>query len=431
MRRWPAGLFLCGALAPCTTPARADDRDDSHGAIRVALECEQPGRTKACPAFLLGFVDAHPVLLASPRAEADVVIYAAATEVALTDRLHLRFVAQPGHLAGAPAAIELDALVDTRATDDDQRAVIEPVFLRGLALFVAARHPGAVAVTLATPEAAAATVAKATTPWGLMVGLNGFGNYTDKYRSANANLSVVGKYVTRRLRALTGHFLSGGINRLPPLTLADGSTVSLDSSSWAYRGGAELIHSFDDHWSLGVGSYTSVEDRKAQYRYSNRSRVALEWDRYRADDPRGNRLAVFYHLGWAVERYNLRNELGETFAQYPVHGVNATGSVRHDRISYGLTLESDVQLNHPSRRYQITASPFVTIQVGDHVDLNLSFSITKRQLPAPDPTAIDPADYEQLSRLSYAEPLSMFGGVGLSIHWDPTNGARNDRLDSI
>jgi hypothetical protein len=52
-------------------------------------------------------------------------------------------------------------------------------------------------------------------------------------------------------------------------------------------------------------------------------------------------------------------------------------------------------------------------------------------LPQPDPNAIDPSDYEQLSRLSYAEPLALTGTIGLTLHWDPTNGARNDRITSI
>jgi hypothetical protein len=73
----------------------------------------------------------------------------------------------------------------------------------------------------------------------------------------------------------------------------------------------------------------------------------------------------------------------------------------------------------------------VTVQLGTHVDLELSLSVPQRELPAPDPAAIDPSDYEQLSRLSFAEPLSINGAIGLTIHWDPTNGVRNDRIESI
>lgn len=66
-----------------------------------------------------------------------------------------------------------------------------------------------------------------------------------------------------------------------------------------------------------------------------RSRAALEWDLFPIDDPRANRLAVSYHLGWAVARYNIRNVLGELFAQYPLTGIDAVGSVRHDGNAEG------------------------------------------------------------------------------------------------
>jgi hypothetical protein len=408
------------AMAPTVAPAVS-------APIRVAIECEETGRTKACPAFLLGFVDANRVLLGSPRAGADVILYVQANEVALVDRLHLRFV---GHLHGAPSVIELDVDLDTRSTDDDQRTALEQAFLQGIALFVRARHPDAVTVGLSVPEGISAGKIKSS-PWGITLGIEASGNYTNKYRSANGELTLVGRYVTKRFRALTMESLHGGLNRQPPLMLDDGTEVSLDSNQWSFRGGAEAVYSFDDTWSLGVGSYTNFEDPKAQHKVASRTRAALEWDMFPADDPRGNRLAIFYHLGWAVDVYNIRNELGERFAQYPVHGIDATGSVRHDKISYGLNLSSSVQVNHPARRHVLTASPFVQIQLGSHVDLELSLSLTQRELPAPDPAAIDPTDYEQLSRLSYAEPLSMNGSIGLSIHWDPTNGVRNGRIESI
>lgn len=411
-------LLVCGA-APGVAQANPP--------IRVAFECEQEGRTKACPAFLLGIVDANKVLLSSPRAGADVIVYAAATEIALNDRVHLRFVST---MVGAPAELEVDVDLDTRASDDAQRATLEPAFLRGIALYVAARYPGAVTVGLSVPPAVAKT-APETSPWGFEVGLSGSGSYTKNYRSASSELTLVGRYVTRNFRALTLETLSNRINRQPPLVLADGTEVSLDSKQWATRFGAEAIYLLNPCWSIGLGSYTSIEDRKAQYRYNSRTRAAIAWDMFPADDPRGNHLEVFYHLGWAVDRYNIRNELGERFAQYPLHGIDAVGSVRHDRISFGLTLSSDVQVDHPSRRALLTASPFVQVQVGSHVDVELSFSVTQRRLPAPDPAAVDQSDYEQLSRLSYAEPLSMNGSISITIHWDPTNGARNNRIQSI
>ena len=416
-----------GPTPPAPPPPAPPVAPQVAAPIRVALQCEEPGRTKACPAFLLGLVDANKVLLSSLRSDADVTVYATSNEIALVDRLHLRFV---GHMPNAPSVIELDVDLDTRKTDDEQRAAIEPAFLQGIALFVRARHPSAVTVGLTVPAGMSEVKTKGS-PWAIALNLEGNGNYTDKYRSANAELNLVGRYITKRFRALTLHSLSGGLNRQPPLTLDDGTVVSLDSNQWAFRGGAEAIYSFDDTWSIGVGSYTSFEDPKAQYEYTSRTRAALAWDMFPADDPRGNHLSVFYHLGWQVDRYNIRNDIGERFAQFPVHGIDASGSVRHDKISYGLNLSSDIQLNHPARRHLFTAAPFVTVQLGTHVDLELSLSVTQRELPAPDPAAIDPADYEQLSRLSFAEPLSITGAIGLTIHWDPTNGVRNERIQSI
>jgi hypothetical protein len=395
--------------------------------IRVALECEATGRTKVCPAFLLGFIDANKVLLPSPRAGADVVIYVTATQVALIDRVQLRFV---GRMVGAPAAIELGVDIDSRGTDDEQRAQLEPAFLRGMAVYVGARYPKAVTVALQTPAEVAAAGARAGSPFGLVVEIGGNGSYTERYRSANANLNIVGKYVTRGRRALVGMFSNAGLNRQPPLEV-DGQLVSLDTEHWFLRAGAEFIELLDENWSIGAGSFTNFEDPKAQYKYSNRSRAAIVGDRFASDDPRGNRLAVFYHLGWVTERYRVRNELGETFSSHPVHGINAVGSLRHDKLQFGLELETEVQLLHPTRRRVVTLSPHIGIKLGDHVDLSFSLSLTQREIPAPDMDAIDPSDYAQLSRLSYAEPLSISGSLSISLHWDPTNGVRNDRIESI
>ncbi|MGN6104014.1 MAG: hypothetical protein ACTHU0_02820 [Kofleriaceae bacterium] len=396
-------------------------------AIRVAVLCEAPGRTKACPTFLLAALDANRVLLGSPRADADVLLYATANEIALVDRIHLRFV---GRMAGAPPLVELDVDLDTRATDDEQRIALEPVFLRGIALFVGARYPEAVETKLRTP-ANLAVASPAGSGFGIALSLSSSGNYTEKYRTATGEASLVAKYIGARFRTLGAVAVSGGIDEQPALVLDDGTIASLDSTQWAIHAGGEAVRSLDDTWSIGMSSYSTFEDPKGQYDYNWRTRVAIEWDLFPSNDPRGNRLGIFYHLGWVMDRYNLRNELGERFAQYPLHGIDAVGSVRHDHVSYGLTLSSDVQVNHPSRRHLLTATPFVTFQLGAHVDLNLTLSITQRHLPRPDPAAIDPSDYEQLSRLSYAEPLVLGGTIGLTLHWDPTNGVRNNRLESI
>jgi hypothetical protein len=175
----------------------------------------------------------------------------------------------------------------------------------------------------------------------------------------------------------------------------------------------------------------SRADPKGQFDYSWTTSAGVEWDAYRADDPRGNRLALLYFVGHQVERYNIRNVRGERFAQYPIHGLIASGRVRKDQIEVGISFAVNGMLLHPTLRHNISASPFLKWKLGDHVDLSLTLSMTKRELPGPDPDEIDPSDYAQQSRLSYAEPFALNGSLSLSIHWDRTNGARNDRFEDL
>ena len=395
--------------------------------VRVTVDCEQHGRTKACPAFLLGFIDANKAMLQSPRSAADVVIYASASEVALVDRMHLRFVST---MQGAPPVIELDVDLDTRGTDDEQRAQLEPAFLRGMALYVAARYPDSVKVTIEPPEEKEIAAPK-TTPWGLSISFGGFGNRTERYKSANGYGEIEATYTTRNVRMITEVSGSYGLNFQPPLVLEDGTEVSLDTRQWSFGGGTGGGYLLNDCWSVGAVVKAVREDPKGQYRYLTQTFAGIEWDRYPADDPRGNRLAVLYKAGAHVERYNIRNELGERFAAYPYHGLIASGSLRKDKVSVGLSLTAQAEVLKPQRRHSLSASPYVEVQLGAHVDLNASFSITKRELPGPDESQIDPSDYALLSRLSYAEPLALNGSLNLTIHWDRTNGARNDRLEDL
>jgi hypothetical protein len=395
--------------------------------VRVTVDCEQYGRTKACPAFLLGFVDANKAMLQSPRATADVVIYASANEVALVDRMHLRFV---GTIRGAPPVIELDVDLDTRGTDDEQRAQLEPAFLRGMALYVAARYPDSVKVTIDPPDEKT-TAAPSTTPWGLSISLGGFGNRTQRFQSANGYGEIEATYTAKDVRMIAEVSGSYGLNLQPPLVLEDGSEVSLDTSQWSFGGGAGAGVLLNPCWSVGAVVRGQRDDPKGQYRYLTQSFAGIEWDRYPADDPRGNRLAVLYKAGAHVERYNIVNVLGERFAAYPYHGLVASGSLRKDKVAIGLSLSALAEVLKPQRRHSLSASPYVEVQLGARVDLNASFSITKRELPGPDETQIDPSDFALLSRLSYAEPLSINGSLNLTIHWDRTNGARNDRLEDL
>jgi hypothetical protein len=114
-----------------------------------------------------------------------------------------------------------------------------------------------------------------------------------------------------------------------------------------------------------------------------------------------------------------------------MHEVAATGSVRKDKVKLGVSLVARAEVLHPTRRHTLSASPSIEVQIGDHVDFSVGFSIAKRELPGVDLDAIDPSDYEQLSRLSYADPLQLNGYFSVRIHWDRTNGARNDRFDGL
>jgi len=394
--------------------------------IRVAIECEGQSRTKACPAFLLGFVDANKVLLSSPRASAEVVVYASTTIVALVDKTHLRFV---GTIAGAPAELELDLDLDSRAADDAQRGQLQPAFLRGIALYVAARHPKAVTVSLAEIEAGA-VVEPQTTPWGASLSFGGFGNYANAYQSYNGFSELEVSRLDRRSRISAITFANGGISRAPPVTV-DGTEVSQDFERWNIGAGAKGAWLYNRSYALGAVTGLSIDDPKGQYAYVWNAKAGLEWDRYQADDPRGNRLAVLYFVGYQRERYHLRNIDGERFAHYPIHGAIASGSVRKDKISIGISFQIDSQMFDPARRYNISAAPFIEWKLGGHVDINLNFQARNRVFPEPDSSLVDPSDLAQINRLSYAEPFTVQGSFNLQIHWDRTNGARNDRFDDF
>ena len=66
--------------------------------------------------------------------------------------------------------------------------------------------------------------------------------------------------------------------------------------------------------------------------------------------------------------------------------------------------------------------------LGDHVDLSLSVSVTKRELPE---FLIPKDDPEAIGRAEYAQSLSMNGFVSVRLHWDATNGVRNNRFTRL
>jgi hypothetical protein len=412
-----AALVLCALLSTAHA-----------GVVRVDVECEQSGRTKACPAFLLGFLDANKVFINSPRADADVVLHVSSVDFALIDRVHLRFVSA---MKGAPELIELDADLDTRTDDDTQRAVLERAFVRGIALYVAVREPELVTVSLAsaatTHAAAAAAAAAITSPWDFSLSVNGSGSWTGPYQSGNGSLGGSISRTTTKMRGSFSASAAGGVNKQPPLKLDDGTTISISTSPWSLTAGGGAAYLFNDHWSVSGGTSASRSDPHSQNRTSYSGSSGVEWDKYLPNDPRGNRLSVSYSASYELDHLNLRNELGETTTHYPSHSLGASGSVRKDKTDYSLSLSVGSEMFHPERRYQLSASPSVTWQLGGHVDVSASFSIEQRRVVAPDPSAINTMDYAEVSQLSYTQPFSVSGSLGFTFHWDRTNGARNDR----
>lgn len=394
--------------------------------LRVNVICEETGRTKTCPAFLLGILDEHKVFLQSPRANADIIVYVNATQVALIDRVLLRFVST---VQGAPPLIEVTVDLDTRADDDTQLAQLKPAFLRGMALFIGARFPKLVTVEVAQPEAEEAK-AKSVSPWDVVLELGGFASKSGPYQNYAGWTSFSLARVQTRKRFAAVAWGDAGLNRQPPLEI-DGELVETNTSRYNYGGQLEAAWLYNHCYSIGGSTSTWKDDPYGQFRYGWDAKLGLEWDRYRADDPRGNRFSVAYIFAYRVEGYNLRNEIGERWAHYPTHKLVATGQLRKDKVRFGMWVEVGGEVIHPLRRHALSASPSMEIQLGARVDISFSFSVTKRELPGPLESELDPENYQQLSRLSYAEPLQMNGSFNVRIHWDRTNGQRNDRLDML
>ena len=400
---------------------------DKTTALGVTLQCEAWGRTKACPDFLLGFIDDNPYLRQAPRSDAAIFMFVTTTGVGNDDHLHFRVV---GKVAGAANTVEFDTKLDTRATDDDLRAQLQPAFARGVALFIAAAHPSAVAISFTAPTASdsAAKPAATLSPWDFQLRINAYGNRSNRYSSTTTyeNFSLARTTPTSIHRInLSGAYR---VNKLPPLMVGD-QVISLNTRAWSGSIGGMTEHQLAPHWAYAVRGSAGIADRRAQTRRDANAEAALAWDRYHSNDPRGNQFAVAYGLGLAYQRFNFINVLGERFAVYPRHSLGASGNFRRDRVQYALSANADAELLHPTRRYALSFEPSISWQVGSHIDLNVSVSVIKRAVPGP--ADVDETDADQLARAAYAEPLALSGSFGITVHWDRTNGARNNRFASL
>jgi len=390
--------------------------------VRIHLECQGWGRTKACPAFLLGFIDETPLLQRAPRGQAEVELFYNVTFRASDDLVNLRFTS---HLPGAPRALDVTQEIDSRASDDAQRAQLRPAFLRGLAPFIGAVHPEAVEVVLVAPPDGERR-APATTAWSFGIYTGGFGSWTRNYRSANG----WGGVGVNRVDADTSFGLgvdgSYSITRQPSLVI-DGQPVSLDTDSYGISSAARASRNLGPHWAAGVRLRAGHEDPLGRFRHTLRAHAGVSYDWFPADDPRGNRLEVADLAGAQADRYNVRNVLGEKIARFPSHVLLAAGSVRRDRVTFSISASAAADMIHPRTRYLVEVSPSVEVQIGAHVDVSMSLGITKQAVPGP--ADIDQGDFGEVTRASYAEPLRVFSSFNLSLHWDRSNPDRNNRFD--
>ena len=403
-------------------PAARADAEVTWTPLRLYIECQGGGRTKACPAFVRGFIEESPVLVWAPLAEAQVVVYYNATYSGQDDRVHLRF---KGNQDGLPALLEVEQKLDSRASDDEQRAQLRPAFHRGIAPFVGALLPEAVKIELIPPENRH-KVEAATTPWGFSTWFGGSGSRSDKFTQASGWAGVgVSRVEAHRLFycELSGDY---GIERQPSL-IVDDQEVSLDVDRYSAQLRAGFSNHLSPHWAVGLLLRGGLEDPEGRYRHTVRGHAMLSRDWFPSDDPRGNVLSLAYVAGYQVDRYNVRNVLKERFAHFPSHGLLLSGSVRVDTITYNVYASAIAMVAEPHRRYVLDVSPQITISLGDHLDLNVAAGLTRQAVPGP--LDLDPSDFEQVTRSSYADPLRLYTSFNLRLFWDPTNGARNNRLE--
>jgi hypothetical protein len=409
------------ALLVAGAPTRAAADDAPSAELAVEIVCASAGRSQACPATLRELVDATPLVRAAEPGAADVTVSFTATEDAAVDRVVLRFTAS---IKGAPGALDVAAAVDPAGDAAAQLAQLQPAFLRGIAIYVAARVPGAVTTELIAPADGAAPAAKLS-PWSEVLQLGGGGNFTGSYKSASGFGSLD---LIRKERDSSWWFNVRGMygyEDRPPLII-DGQEVSVDSDQYELAGWLQYTRNLTSHWAVGAILWWQHQDPAGQFRYYIKPALGIEWDRYSADDPKGNRLAVAYNLGAELSSYNVVNVDGEKVARYPWHLLGAVASVRKDKVSFSFGVNVNAQMLRPTHRYSLSASPGMQVQLGRHVDLEIFATVTRREFPDP---VIDETDFNQVVRASYADPLSASLSFSLSLHWDATNGARNDRFD--
>jgi hypothetical protein len=395
---------------------------DAWRPLAVALDCQSWGRVDACT-YVQRFIDNQDVLAAVPRARADVVVYINITQQATEDLVQLRYVPTRDDLHGT---VEQIAVVDSLLGVDEQRAALEPTFLRGLTPYLLVVAPQTVSVSLAAPDTTEAEALK-TTPWGTEAWGGGYGWWTEDYQNYSLWTGASLYRTTEDAQFNLNVNQDTNIQRQPPLEI-EGQSISLDTQSSTTSGSILYAHNLDDKWGIGGLVRGGRSDPEGQYAGTGRAHFGVERNWFPSDDPRGNRLAATYLFGVQADAYNLTNTIGEDRAAFPTHMLILQGMVRRDRTELWVDLGARAELLQPTRRYVLGASGNVDLLLGDHLALWVSMGVTQQAIPGP--ADVDASSFEEVSRASYAEPLSLNSNLNLRIFWANTNGARNNRFNT-
>jgi len=395
--------------------------DEPWKPLRVAIECEEAGRIDACT-LADGLLAQNALFLVVPRGSADVVLYINVTDTGAADFVFLRAV---GSLEGAPGAFQQLQEVDSGEGVEEQQAHLAPGLWRTLAPYVSIQVPEAVQVSL-TPPAHPSNEDEPSRAWGLSAWAGGWGSYSPTFQELSvwSGTSVSVTTEAQRFDAWVNY--SRSIERQPSLDV-DGALVSLSTDSWEVEGSASGGQNLTGHWSVGGLVRAGMEDPEGQYAGTGRAHALVEYNAFGAEHPRGNVLAASYMLGGQVDAYHQTNVLGEDAAVFPTHGLFVMGALREDQLELSVDAGVAAELLRPDRRSTVSGSLAVGLQVGDHVELRLRGGATLRAIPGP--AEIDTSSFEEVTRASYAEPFQAWSNLNLRFFWDPTNGARNNRLE--
>jgi len=400
--------------------------DPTWSPLRVSLDCQTQARVDACT-YLRGTLDALDVVAVVPLSEAQVVLHVNATTAATTDFVHLRAVSDLNSgVAGTPASFEQDVEVDYRLPVDEQREALDPALLRVLAPYLSVAVPGAVRVTVTTPAGVAA--ASKTSPWSFSTWAGGYGSWSQDYKAFSGWAGMSAGRITNSDAQQIWVNYDRNIELQPSIVVGD-AEVALASDTSAIVGGSTASWLWSKHWAVGVNLGGGHDDPEGQYLGTARARAGVEYDLFPSDDPRGNVLAVAWLVGGQADWYNVTNTLGQDRTVFPTQMIIGSGSLRVDKVTLTVDVSARSQLWPLFERYLVSASVETELTLGDHVDLSFEADATQQAIPGP--SAIDASSYEEVTRASYAQPLSVQGWFSLRFHWDNTNSARNNRFNAV